>query len=93
MSNKIIGAATCGNCAHSILEEGRMLCTFNPPTNAPVYVVTMDDKTQKLTPNVLGWVAAYPAVNPERKCGQHKRQILDGPDHRLFGSNAKIGSR
>ena len=83
MSSKIIGAATCGNCAHSIVEGGKMLCAFNPPTNAPVYVVTMDDKTQKLEPNVLGWVSAYPAVNPDRKCGQHKMQLLMIDGNRL----------
>lgn len=76
MSNKIIGAAACGNCAHSIVDSGRMLCAFNPPANAPIFVVTMDEKTQKLTPNILGWVSAYPAVNPTQKCGQHKRQVL-----------------
>jgi hypothetical protein len=93
MSNKIIGAAACGNCAHSIVEGGKMLCALNPPTNTAIFVVTMDDKTQQLIPNVLGWVSAYPAVNPERKCGQHKRQVLtidDTDTKRLWGSGTEF---
>lgn len=87
MSNKINGeAASCGNCAHSIIENGHMLCTFNPPSTAPIVVVASLPNGQ-LTPNVLGWLSNFPTVNPERKCGQHKRQfvMIDGDAFRPPG--------
>jgi hypothetical protein len=75
MTNKINGeASSCGNCAHSIVEGGAMYCTLNPPSTAPIVVVASLPNGQ-LAPNVFGWVSSFPTVNPERKCGQHKRQL------------------
>jgi hypothetical protein len=93
MSNKIIGAAACGNCAHSIVEGTTMLCALNPPTTAPIFVVTMDEKTQRLSSNILGWLSNFPTVDPARKCGQHKRQVLtieDTDTKRLWGSGVEF---
>lgn len=76
MSNKINGVAlACGNCAHSIVENGQMLCTFNPPTTAPIIVVAAGPDGRPAV-NVLGWASNFPSVNPERKCGRHKRQLV-----------------
>lgn len=52
-----------------------MFCALNPPSTAPIVVVANLPNGQ-LSPNVLAWVSSFPTVNPERKCGQHRRQLV-----------------
>lgn len=76
MSSKINGGdQTCGNCAHSFIEGGTMFCALNPPSTFPIVVMGMAPNGQPMA-NVAAWVSNFPSVDPERKCGQHKRQLV-----------------
>jgi hypothetical protein len=49
------------------VERNQMVCRFNPPTTAPI--IGMDDNGQ---PRIAGWVASFPPVTPDLKCGQYE---------------------
>lgn len=57
----------CRNCEHQGVERSQMVCRFMPPTTAPMLGTDDNGKLR-----IAGWVASFPPVAPDLKCGQHK---------------------
>ena len=68
MNVALIKKYGCKNCAHRVIQNRAMACSFNPPTAFPIMVA--DEKTGG--PNVVGWVSSFPPVSPDLKCGKHQ---------------------
>jgi hypothetical protein len=47
MKPTILGQNNCGNCAHHGVQNGQMVCQFNPPTASPVFAYIEVDATPR----------------------------------------------
>jgi hypothetical protein len=78
MNATIIGQPGCQNCAHHGVQNRQMVCMLNPPQAMAIvaYVGTCDLGKVALEPQPRGFMAAFPSVMPDWKCGQHKTAVL-----------------
>lgn len=84
MKPTILGQNNCGNCAHHGIQNGRMVCQFNPPTASPVFayveVVGKPGEPRVFEPQPRGFISAWPPVAPSAKCAHFNREIVRAPD-------------
>lgn len=61
------GCKTCKFKAMQGQQGQTMVCTFNPPTAAPLMGLNAKGEVA-----IQGWAASFPPVHPDLKCGQYK---------------------
>ncbi len=83
MNAPLIGTPTCANCAHNAIQNGQLVCAHNPPQSFPIVALVSVEKKDAsgkdiivFEPQVRGFGAAFPAVQPDMRCGQHKAGLV-----------------
>lgn len=75
MSVDIIRPNTCGTCFHKQRVNGNVECHASDPQTTPLitYVAVKDSDgyVMRWDPKIMGFVAAWPVVQPEQSCGKH----------------------
>jgi hypothetical protein len=76
MSGQLKRINTCANCIFSHLENGQLWCRKAPPQVSPVFIAGQDSDTKKWAYHVIDWISAWPPVNPDQFCGEHKTNAI-----------------